>query len=162
MGSVIAGFERMVDTVIRWMIIGLMLVMTVIVFAQIFFRYVFNVPLGWSEELARFAFVWVSFIGASALMRVKEHINVTVFTDLFPSRLRAACILTANLCAMICIYFFLVGGVELTRNEWKQLAPALQIPMGWVYIAIPVAATLMGAWVLLQTIESAQVLVRGK
>jgi TRAP-type C4-dicarboxylate transport system permease small subunit len=162
MQSVIAGFQQVVDAVIRWMIIVLMLVMTAIVFAQIFFRYVFNVPLGWSEELARFAFVWVSFIGASALMRVKEHINVTVFTDLFPVRMRAACIVTANLCAMICVYFFLVGGIELTRNEWGQLAPALQIPMGWVYIAIPVAATLMGIWILLQTIESAQMLVRGK
>jgi TRAP-type C4-dicarboxylate transport system permease small subunit len=162
MSSTIVGFQRIVDTVIRWMIIGLMCLMTIIVFAQIFFRYVFNIPLGWSEELARFAFVWVSFVGASALMRVKEHINVTVFTDLFPARLRTTCILAANICAMICIYFFLVGGIELTRNEWSQLAPALQIPMGWVYIAIPIAATLMGLWVLLQTIESAHALVRGR
>jgi TRAP-type C4-dicarboxylate transport system permease small subunit len=162
MSSLIAGFEQVVDAAIRWIIIGLMFVMTVIVFAQIFFRYLFNIPLGWSEELARFAFVWVSFMGASALMRVKEHINVTVFIDFMPARLKAACVLMANLCAMICVYFFLVGGVELTRNEWGQLAPALQIPMGWVYIAIPIAATLMGIWVLLQTIESAQALVRGK
>jgi len=76
--------------------------------------------------------------------------------------LRAACVLLANLCALICVYFFLIGGVELTRNEWRQLAPALQIHMGWVYLAIPVTATLMGAWMLLQTVESAQILVRGK
>ena len=118
MSSLIAGCQRMVDGVIRWMIIGLMSLMTVIVFAQIFFRYVFNVPLGWSEELARFAFVWVSFMGASALMRVKEHINVTVFIDFMPARLRAACVLLANLSALVCVYFFLVGGIELTRNEW--------------------------------------------
>jgi TRAP-type transport system small permease protein len=161
MSSVITGFQRMVDAVIRAMIIGLMFVMTVIVFAQIFFRYVFNVPLGWSEELARFAFVWVSFMGASALMRVREHINVTVFIDIMPARLRAACVLIANLCAIVCIYFFLVGGIDLTRNEWGQLAPALQIPMGWVYLAIPVAAALMGIWVTLQTIEAAQTLIRG-
>jgi TRAP-type C4-dicarboxylate transport system permease small subunit len=162
MSSRIKGFQRIVDGVIRWIIIGLMFVMTIIVFAQIFFRYVFNVPLGWSEELARFAFVWVSFMGASALMRVKEHINVTVFIDFMPARARASCVLLANLCALICVYYFLVGGVSLTRNEWMQLAPALQIPMGWVYLAIPVAAALMGAWVILQTIESAQTLVRGR
>lgn len=162
MSSLVAGFQRVVDGVIRWMIIGLMFVMTVIVFAQIFFRYLFNVPLGWSEELARFAFVWVSFMGASALMRVREHINVTVFIDFMPPRLKAACVLAANLCAMLCVYFFLIGGIDLTRNEWRQLAPALQIPMGWAYIAIPVSAALMGIWVLLQTIESAQTLIRGK
>jgi TRAP-type C4-dicarboxylate transport system permease small subunit len=162
MTSVIAGFQRIVDAVIRWVIIGLMFLMTVVVFAQIFFRYVFNVPLGWSEELARFAFVWVSFMGASALMRVREHINVTVFIDVMPKRLKASCALAANLCAMLCVYFFLVGGIELTRNEWGQLAPALQIPMGWVYLAIPIAASLMGVWVLLQTIESARAVVGGE
>jgi C4-dicarboxylate transporter DctQ subunit len=162
MSSLIEGAERLVETVIRWTIIGLMFLMTVIVFAQIFFRYVFNIPLGWSEELARFAFVWVSFIGASALMRVREHINVTVFIDIMPSRLKAACVLTANLCAMICVYFFLIGGIELTQNEWRQLAPALQIPMGWVYISIPIAASLMGIWIVLQTVQSAQILVKGR
>jgi TRAP-type C4-dicarboxylate transport system permease small subunit len=159
MSSLIAGFQRVVDAVIRWMIIGLMFVMTVVVFTQIFFRYVFNVPLGWSEELARFSFVWVSFLGASALMRVREHINVTVFIDFMPARLRAVCVLMANLCALICVYFFFVGGIELTRNEWGQLAPALQIQMGWVYMAIPIAATLMASWILLQTIESVQTLL---
>ena len=98
MSNLITRCQGMVDAVIRWMIIGLMFVMTVVVFAQIFFRYVFNVPLGWSEELARFAFVWVSFMGASALMRVKEHINVTVFIDFMPARVRATCVLLANLC----------------------------------------------------------------
>ena len=77
------------------------------------------------------------------------------------ARLRAACVLLANLCALICVYFFLIGGVELTQNEWRQLAPALQIPMGCVYLAIPIAATYWDVGAL-QTIESAQILVRGK
>ena len=163
MRSALTAAERAVNGVIRWLIIALMLVMTVTVFVQIVFRYIFNAPLDWSEEIARFSFVWVSFFGASALMRVREHINVTVFTDNFPPRLRALAILLANLCALICIYFFLVGGLALTYNEWRQLAPTTQIQMGWVYVAIPISAGLMGIWVLIQTVDSVLLLAgRGR
>lgn len=155
MRKVLSAIRRTVDGVVRWVVIVLMLVMTVAVSAQILFRYVFNIPLGWSEEMARFAFVWVSFFGASALMRAREHINVTVFLDRFPPRLRAAAILIANVGAVICVYFFLVGGIALTTNEWAQLAPATEIPMGWVYLVIPVSSGLMGIWVVTQTIEAA-------
>jgi TRAP-type C4-dicarboxylate transport system permease small subunit len=153
--EVLALARRGVERFVRWTVIVLMLVMTALVFVQIVFRYVFNVPLGWSEEMARFSFVWVSFLGASALMQVREHINVTVFLDRFPPRLQAACVLAASACALVCIYFFLVGGIALTVNEWRQLAPATELPMGWVYLVIPVSAALMGLWVIIQTIEAA-------
>jgi len=155
MGNVLRLAERVVDKVVRWIVIVLMLVMTVTVSMQILFRYVFNIPLGWSEEMARFSFAWVSFFGASALMRVREHINVAVFVDRFPPRLRAVAVFLANICALICVYFFLVGGIALTTNEWAQLAPAMQIPMGWVYLVIPVSSGLMAIWVVIQTIEAA-------
>ncbi|HSB81510.1 MAG TPA: TRAP transporter small permease [Candidatus Methylomirabilis sp.] len=154
MGSVRTATEQAVSGAIRWLIIVLMLVMTVTVFLQIVFRYVFNASLDWSEEIARFSFVWVSFFGASALMRVREHINVSVFVDNFPPRLRLLAMFLANICALVCIYFFLVGGIALTYNEWRQLAPTTQIHMGWVYVAIPISAGLMGIWMLIQTVES--------
>jgi TRAP-type C4-dicarboxylate transport system permease small subunit len=155
MRDFLVTIRRAVDGMIRWIIIFLMLFMTVTVSLQIVFRYVFNIPLGWSEEVARFSFVWVSFFGASALMRVQEHINVTVFVDRFPARIRAGVVFLANLCGLICVYFFLIGGIALTTNEWSQLAPAMQIPMGWVYLVIPVSAGLMAIWMVIHTIEAA-------
>ena len=161
MRAFLSAVQRGISGLVRWIIIVLMLVMMVTVSLQIVFRYVFNIPLGWSEEMARFAFVWVSFIGASALMRAREHINVTVFLDRFPPRLQAVAVFIANVGAVICVYFFLVGGIALTTNEWAQLAPATEIPMGWVYLVIPVSSGLMGIWVVAQTIEAALQL-RGK
>jgi TRAP-type C4-dicarboxylate transport system permease small subunit len=161
MRKVLSAAERAVEALVRWIVIVLMLVMTVTVSLQIVFRYVFNIPLGWSEEMARFSFVWVSFFGASALMRVREHVNVTVFVDNFPPRLRAVCVLVANLCALVFAYYFVVGGIALTTNEWAQLAPAMQIPMGWVYMVIPISAVLMAIWIMLQTIEAFGTLLGG-
>jgi len=161
MRDFLSAIQRGLNGLVRWIIIVLMLVMTVTVSLQIVFRYVFNVPLAWSEEMARFSFVWVSFFGASALMRVREHINVSVFVDRFPPRLRTVAVFLANICALICVYFFLVGGIALTTNEWRQLAPAMEIPMGWVYLVIPISTGLMAIWIVIQTIEAA-VKLRGK
>ena len=161
MRDFLSAIQRGLNGLVRWIIIVLMLVMTLTVSLQIVFRYVFNVPLAWSEEMARFSFVWVSFFGASALMRVREHINVSVFVDRFPPRLRTVAVFLANICALICVYFFLVGGIALTTNEWRQLAPAMEIPMGWVYLAIPVSSALMAVWVVTQTLE-AVLNLRGK
>jgi len=155
MRDTLLAVERGIEVMVRWVVIVLMVVMTITVTMQIAFRYVFNIPLGWSEEMARFSFVWVSFFAASALMRVREHINVTVFVDNFPARLKAICVFLASICALICAYFFLVGGIALTTNEWAQLAPATQIRMGWVYLAIPLSAGLMVIWIVIQTIDSA-------
>ena len=154
MANLLSGIQRGVDRLVRWIVILFMLVMTVAVSLQIIFRYVFNIPLGWSEEVARFSFVWVSFFGASALLRFREHINVNVFVDRFRPRIRAACVFLADLVALVCVYFFVVGGISLATNEWEQLAPATEIPMGWVYLAIPVSAGLMAIWVVIQTIQS--------
>jgi TRAP-type transport system small permease protein len=162
MADVRTTLRRVLEGTVRWTVIVLMGIMTILVSVQIVSRYVFNFPLGWTEEMARFAFVWVSFLGASALMQVREHINVTVFVDAFPPRLRALCAFLANCCGLVCTYFFLIGGIALTSNEWRQLAPATEVPMGWVYLVIPAAAALMGTWMLLQTIESAHALRKGK
>jgi len=157
-----AMLRRALEGTVRWIVIVLMGIMKILVSAQIVSRYVFNFPLGWTEEMARFSFVWVSFLGASALMQVREHINVTVFVERFPPRLQALCGFLANCCGLVCTYFFLIGGIALTSNEWQQLAPATEVPMGWIYLVIPASAALMGAWVLVQTIESAQTLIKGK
>ncbi len=154
MREALEAIRDAVNGVVRWLIIVLMVVMTVTVSLQIIFRYIFNVPLDWSEEMARFSFVWVSFFGASALMRVREHINVTVFLDRFPPRLQAYTVLLASLCGLVCVYFFLVGGIALTYHEWRQLAPATEIRMGWVYVVIPITSVLMAIWMVTQTIES--------
>jgi TRAP-type transport system small permease protein len=162
MRDFVVTLRRTLEGIVRWIVIVLMGIMTVLVTVQIVSRYVFNFPLGWTEEMARFAFVWVSFLGASALMQVREHINVTIFVDTFPRRLCVLCRFLADCCGLICIYFFLIGGIALTSNEWRQLAPATEVPMGWIYLVIPASAALMGTWMLLQTIESAQALIKGK
>jgi len=153
------AIERGLIAGVRWLVILLMLAMTGMVFMQVVMRYVFNAPIGWAEELPRFAFVGISFLGAAALVRREKHIQVTVFFDRFPSVLKWTARFITHIAALICVGFFLKGGVEITSDEWMQLAPASQFPMGWVYLVIPVSAFLMLVYTLIHLTRNIRELI---
>lgn len=148
MTRLFTAVERTVNAIVRWIVILLMIAMTSMVFMQVVMRYVFNAPIGWAEELPRFAFAGVSFLGAAVLVRQQNHIRVTVFSDRFPSFLRWVAVFISHFASLTCIGFFLRGGIEITTDEWIQLAPASQFPMGWVYMVIPISAALMVIYTL--------------
>ena len=62
--------------------------MTLVIFAQVIFRYILKSPLAWSEELARYLFVWVSFIGSVVAARRNQHIGVEMLVNKLPAGFR--------------------------------------------------------------------------
>ena len=138
---------------LRWLIILLMAAMAVVVFLQVLFRYLFNVPLSWSEELSRFAFVWVSFLGAAFLVRGDQHLRVTAVESVAGTRIRAALRIVQYVGALLCTGMFLYGGIAILGNEWGQSSPATQLRMGYVYAVIPFAAALMLFWIVASAVR---------
>ncbi len=108
--------------------------------AQVFFRYVFNNSLSWSEELAAYLFTWLIFIGAALAIRDKAHISVPFFLNLLPAFLRTA--LKRIHFVLIFLVFILVTflGFELVVRTSGMKSPAMQLPLNLVYYsALPVA-----------------------
>jgi len=140
--------DTAIAAAVRWIIIVMMAMMTILVFLQVLFRYLFNTPLGWSEEIARFAFVWLSFLGAATLVRSDGHIRVSVFVDQLPDAGWIAARVLQYAGVLLCIAIFLIGGLGLTKAEWSQIAPATDVQMGYVYLVTPLAAALMLVWTL--------------
>ena len=70
-----------------WVAVALTILAT---FAQVVFRYGLGASLSWSEEFARYVFVWIIFIGTSVATRRGQHIMVEVIVALFPPKLREA------------------------------------------------------------------------
>jgi TRAP-type C4-dicarboxylate transport system permease small subunit len=140
--------DKTVAAIVRWIIIVMMAMMTILVFLQVLFRYLFDTPLGWSEEIARFAFVWLSFLGAASLVRSDGHIRVSLLVDALPKTGWIMARAIQYVGALLCVVVFLIGGIGLTKAEWSQLAPATQLNMGYIYLVIPAAATLMVVWIL--------------
>lgn len=100
--------------------------MFLILLAQVIMRYVFSRPLTWSEEAARFIFVYVSFIGISYAYRQKGHIRMEVVVNLFPQAVRRGLEVLINLgtialfCYMIPFSFRFIGiqaGVKATATH---------------------------------------------
>jgi len=118
--------------------------LVVIMFIQVFFRYVLNNSLSWSEELAKYLFVWMTFLGAALCLRDKLHIGVDYFVSLLPVQIQQA-VQRFNL-VLITVFS---GVVALTGFAWVVRirgtdTPALGWPLNIVfYGALPVGSVLM-------------------
>ena len=127
--------------------------MFLILLAQVIMRYVFSRPLTWSEEAARFIFVYVSFIGISYAYRQKGHIRMEVVVNLFPQAVRRGLEVLINLgtialfCYMIPFSFRFIGiqaGVKATDTH---------ITMSIVYTALPLGMALSCVRLLISSLR---------
>ncbi len=139
-----AGVGRLVLDRIQELVGGLAFVgMTAIVFVNVVFRYVINDPIPGADELASLGFTWAVFVGAAAGVRQRLHIGIEYVSTLFPSRGRAA--LGLVVVFLMAVFAVLVGvyGTKLMLSGHFKRTPVLQWSYTWVYLAIPVGATLM-------------------
>jgi len=116
--------------------------LTAVTFAQVVTRYLLNNPLIWSEELARYLFVWVSMIGAALAIRHGGHFGLDLLLrrvpTLGPALGPAVTIITA-----LFLLVLLKSGIDETVLASNQFAMTLPMRMQWAYLALPVGAGLM-------------------
>lgn len=139
------AFDRVAEGVLA----ALMAAMCVLVFVGVVFRYVLLDPISWTEEVGRFCLVWVSFIGTYLAHRRSQHIAVTVLVDgLTPARQRQVRLVVSVLLAVFMV-MLMVQGTAYTTAFARYYSPILELPLGIVYAALPVAATMMLVAILL-------------
>ena len=139
MASVVRTLERLAD----WLLIALFVLIFALVLAQVVFRYVFNDPLVWSEELARLAFVWVAMLTWGLGARRRSHIAVTFIPDMLP---RTPRLLLAMLVQALIVVFCAIlawHGVTLTARNTDMSLVTLDIPYAIVYIVVPLGAAIV-------------------
>ena len=122
-------------------VVGTLVLMSAIIGVQVFMRYVMQNSLSWSEELSRYLFVLFVNIGISFCVKTKKHIRVEVFTMWLPQRTQAVIRITADIIflafALVIIYYgFITASKIFTLN---QTSPALGIPMGFIYVTLPLS-----------------------
>ena len=106
-------FSRHTNTVIEQSLLGLGILMIGVVAAQVFFRYVLNHSLFWSEELARYILVWLTFLGASVAYRRGVHPRIDLFVSRVSPRGARAIHVGTHLVAMA---FF-----QCARHLWRTV-----------------------------------------
>ena len=134
----------------------LMAVMVATIILQVFCRFVLGNPLSWSEELARYAFVWITFLGAAVAYRHGGHIVVETVVVLLPRRLQAALAWIVDALMVVALVVLLVQGMNIVEVNSNVEATMLEIPMSWVYASVPVSAAIMLAYQVERTLLRAQ------
>ncbi len=116
-----------------------------LLFMQIVMRYVFHDSLSWSEELARFIFLWQIWLGASYAVKKTRHIRIDIIKGKLSVRQNFILEISITfLCISFCL-FLAINGSEMVNQIFRlgQISPALLLPMGYPYLSIPVGASLM-------------------
>jgi len=122
--------------------------MVVGAFAQVIFRLVLDNPLAWSEELCRYCFVWLVFIGGGWAVSGNAHFRIDFLIALFPKTDKGFTLI-ARVCMLLFGILMLFYGIKMLEIAGKQISPALQLPMSIPYAALPIS----GALVIIHEIE---------
>lgn len=123
---------------------ALVVAVLVLVVFQVVTRYVFDRPFVWSEELARFALIWLTFVAAAYVMSRGAHITVVVGSKLLGRRAGVVLQGLAGIIVVTVCVVLAVQSPDFLRGAARTSSPAADIPMSWVYGAAGVGFVLMG------------------
>lgn len=145
----------------RWLepvLVAILAVLVAVVLANVIGRYLLGAGITWADEMARFLFVWLTFLGAVLGLARGLHIGMDLVVAALPARpARALRLLALGLMAL----FLAVWGwqaLELVQRSMTFRTPALGVPRGWIYAVAPASAGLM----LLVCLHQAWRVLRGQ
>lgn len=124
----------------RALITIMMFIMVVLIFTQVFTRYVLDSSLGWTEEASRYLFIWLIFLSIGIAFVDKKHISIDILLDLLPKTFQKVILQFSYFCLMGLSIFFFIQGMELVEKlqAFSQNSSTLQIPMWLIYLSLPV------------------------
>jgi len=132
-------------------VLGLLVISTsIVVFIEIIFRYFLNLSLGWSDELAKNFFIWMSFLGASICIKRGMHFSFPLLIHRISLKKRKF-IETFNYLLIISfsvILFF--TGLKSFKQSFSQTYIALNISYAWLFSAVPISAILMIIYLIIK------------
>lgn len=140
-------------------------VMVIVIFSQVVMRYVFNNSLSWSEEFARYLFVWFSWMGVSAGLKDGEHLKVEILSQALAKR---GLIKSKEIMHIIVLLVWLAttsivtyGGIEvvMAQLDMNVLSPAMRMPMWIGYLSVPACSVIVGIRLIVEMIDRVKVLL---
>ncbi|MEJ8310779.1 TRAP transporter small permease [Agrobacterium larrymoorei] len=129
MQKVINLFYRILETILVALLAG----MAIMVFINVVMRYTMNSGINVSEELARYFFVWITFIGAVVTFRENSHMGIETLVMFLSRRMRIFCMILSNIIILLCSAIFFWGTWKQSGINASMHAPVTGLSMIWVY-----------------------------
>lgn len=130
-------------------IMALMVFLVLITFMQVFYRYILNSPLIWSEELARYTFIWIVFLSAWYVFKKGGHLGIDFLTNKIPQQYQIWVGRAIDIIILLFLIIVLINAPSFLRLTYRQTSAALKIPMLYIYLAFPLSCFLMLVEILL-------------
>jgi TRAP-type C4-dicarboxylate transport system permease small subunit len=131
------------EAIVNSAAVALFSAMVVVTTLGVFFRYVLNNALPWAEEADRYLFIWLSFVGASITMRHKAHIAVDLLLRYVAPAWHHRLVLIAQACVLVFLGLAFWASLPVIELTSETRATATDIPMSWVYLAVPTGCILI-------------------
>jgi TRAP-type C4-dicarboxylate transport system permease small subunit len=146
----LAGLTAVLDRLACWACIGLFAAILLVMVLQVAFRYVLNAPLTWTEELARYLYIWACWLGAPVALRRGNHIAIAFVSDRVPRGVAWIIALVTQAAALVFLTQLTIQGSILMVKSHSVEAITLPIPWSAIYLAAPISAILM----ILETVRA--------
>ena len=132
--------QKISDTSIHWFFKGLellivlaMLAMVVMVFGNVVLRYAFNTGITISDEMSRYCFIWLTYIGAMVAMREKGHLGVDTLVKHLGLTGKKICLFLSEALMLGCNVLFFIGTFKMHDLQVTNISPVVGMSMIWVY-----------------------------
>lgn len=150
--TLLRRIERGLDAIIQPVVFAGMAALIGVITLQIVSRVLFS-AVGWTEEVARFLLVWITFLAGTLAFQRGRHIAVTFAVDALPGRLRQLARLLALGIMLAFLITLIVIGYRYMQVQSFQKSASLRLSMTYVYAVMPICAAIMAWYALVDIIE---------
>ncbi len=137
---------KTITKVLEFKLITLMALIVIDVTWQIVTRFILKNPSSYTEELAGFLLIWIGLLGASYALYTRAHLGIDILTSRLQGNKKYGTeILIYSIVMLFAFFVLVVGGSRLVNLTFtlQQISPAIGIPMGYVYLVLPLTGILM-------------------
>lgn len=156
-------FINLINKILSTMCVILCSVLVCCVVWQVFSRYILNTPSTYTDEMARFLFIWVGLIGAAYALGKKKHLAIDLLATKLETDPKKQCLLNLFI-NLVGIAFSTIimcyGGLKLVQDTIAhgQISPVLGIEMGLVYMAIPISGIFMLIYLIRDVLDNVKMI----
>lgn len=149
-----SSLRRGLDFVLQILCCTLLAGLVAVLAWQVISRYALNQPSSTTEEILRYGVIWLSMLGAAYATGKGSHLSVDMMRDRLsgPGKLRLDAVIAIAF-TVIAAAVLIYGGMRAVNIASSQTSAVMQIPMSWVYLALPVSGTLMIVYSVLNLID---------
>jgi TRAP-type C4-dicarboxylate transport system permease small subunit len=129
---------------LEFLVVACLVAMVFMVFGNVVLRYAFNSGITISEEMSRYCFIWLTYIGAMVAMRERGHLGVDTLVKHLPRAGKKVCLFLSESLMLFCNALFLLGTWKMHALQVSNVSPVVGISMIWIYGIGYVVAVVMG------------------